>query len=107
MNGQIISVGSFSEMKNYIIRMRDRVTEMESVKEKAVSSLLNLQENIECEGIKEALDALSLAIKKQSSNVNNYFNEISRFINGQILMYESANIETQKELSSLTETQFE
>ena len=87
----LFKVENIAEMKNYVTRMNDRTAEMNEVKSKAMSSLSNLQNNIQCDGIKDTLNSLSQAINTNTQTVNNLFQEISGFINNQMLKYEEAN----------------
>lgn len=98
-DGLLIVVGSFDEMKNYVIRMNDRASEMNETRTKVVNSLFNLQDNLECDKeFKNALIQLGEAIDGNTKRVNEVFQEISSFINKQIAQYNEANKETEGEL---------
>ena len=89
--GALFKVENIAEMKNFATRMSDRTAEMNEVKAKAMSSLSNLQGNIVCDGSEETLTSLSDAIEKNTSAVNSLFEQISGFINEQMVRYEEAN----------------
>ena len=102
MSGEaLFRVENIAEMKNYVTRMNDRTLEMNEVRTKVMNSLSNLQGNIVCDGIVDTLSSLNEAINTNTTTVNNLFQEISKFINEQMMRFEEANMAAKGELEGV------